>query len=56
MRAEMTGLFDSGTFSLDEIPLPTYEIIPTKLAMKIELNRFGGLDELNAGICLRSDM
>ena len=56
IRAEITGLFDSGTFSLNEKPLPTDEIIPTKLAMKTKLNSYGGLDKIKARICLRGDM
>ena len=56
IRAEITGLFDSGTFSLNEKPLPADEIIPTKLAMKTKLNSYGGLDKLKARICLRGDM
>ena len=34
IRLELTGLFDSETFSLVENPLPADEIIPTKLAFK----------------------
>jgi len=56
IRTEITGLFDSGTFSLNEKPLPADEVIPTKLAMKAKLNSYGGLDKLKARICLRGDM
>ena len=56
IRAEISGLFDSGTFSLIEKSLPANEIIPTKLALKTKLNSYGGLDKLKARICLRGDM
>ena len=56
IRAEITGLFDSGTFLLNEKPLSADEIIPTKLAMKTKLNSYGGLDKLKARICLRGDI
>ena len=59
-RSEITGLFDSGIFPPNEKPLPVDvpadAIIPTKLAMKIKLNSYGGLDKLKARICLRDDM
>ena len=57
IRSELTGLFDNETFSLTDRPLPTDEIIPTKMALKKKLNSSGGLDkELKARICLRGDI
>ena len=56
IRSELTGLFDSDTFSLVEKPLPADEIIPVKLAFKTKLNSYGGLDKLKARICMRGDM
>ena len=56
IRAEINGLFDSGTFLLNDKPLPADETIPTKLAMNTKLNSYGGLDKLKARIWLRGDM
>ena len=56
IRSEVTGLFDSDTFLLNEMPLPADEIIPTKLACKNKLNIYGGFDKLKARICLRGYM
>ena len=56
ISTEITGLFDSDTFDVNERPLPADEIIPVKLALKTKLNSYGGLDKLKARICLRGDM
>ena len=56
IRSELTELFDSETFSLNEKPLPADEIIPTKLAFKTKLNSYGSLDKLKARICMIGDM
>ena len=56
IRAEITSLFDSETFSFSKKPLPADEIIPAKLAMKTKLNSYGGIDKLKARIYLRGDM
>ena len=56
LRSELTGLFDSETFSLIGKPLPADEIIPTKLAFKTKLNSYGDLDKLKARICMTGDM
>ena len=56
IRSQLVGLFDSETFSLTDKPLPADEIIPTKLAFKTKLNRYGGLDKFEARICMRGDM
>ena len=50
-RVEITGLFDSGTFLLNEKLLPVEEIILTKLVMKSKSNSYDGLDKLKARIC-----
>ena len=56
IRIEISGLFDNETFLLNEIALPTDEVIPVKLALKAKLNIYGGLEKLKARICLRGDM
>ena len=42
IRAEISGLFDSGTYSFIENPLPADEVIPTKSSMNKKLNWYGG--------------
>ena len=53
---EVRDFFDNETFGTDEKPLPTDEIVPTKLTCKAKLNSHGGLDKLKARLCFRGDM
>ena len=48
IRPELVGLFDSNTFSFIDKTLLANEIFPTKLAFKIKLNRYRGLDQQKA--------
>ena len=56
IRKEIQGLFDNDTFDTNEKALPADEVIPVKLALKVKLNAYGGLDKLKARICVRGDM
>ena len=55
-KSEITGPFDSGTFSLNEKPLPSDEMIPTKLEMKTKLKIYDDLHKLKARIFLKGGM
>ena len=50
IRSELVGLFDGDNFSSIDKYLPA-EIIPPKLALKTNINSYGGLDKLKARMC-----